>query len=703
MSRPFVRFLALALLAPVLLFAAVAAADPAAAPTAPMRSPPAVPGAGEANNGGDFVQQLDSAIRQLEQQNQDIWRELDEDYAYIIGERDTNAANIAKQIEAAKDAHDKALAEIDRQKADLEKQGEKTGAPASDPQKLENQKNLDQDTAAANLAYDFNLANLQQLYQLNSRRYDELMKVHDQRDNLEDRRILEEKNLAALELALQYDAAKPNLTPAQKDMNTYFLNALASAKEDAQTRYRDSNAALDEYRDLVIKRLNFLKENLADQAKVMAKLAQPGLDRGERDKYLKEIAEIAFKKDVEEKIHQNEVRFIEEKFAYERDRTHELASLATQRRDLDTTLSDFKTQAWLEMAELNRKLEGPGLTQADRDNLNARMEVVKTALSEHEKDYRDAVKNLTRRREIVKKGLDERLAYIRERNQLRNDMYAEPVTSTSHQKFRDRIVELQNRHIAQEAANREQLAQLAQVVPPTFAFSPWQRGDMDIRLNRLRERMGDVRDQLKQSLDRDIGNLDKQAMDINLRLGGADLSGSLRQKLEQRLADLNKQILYRNNDYNQAMNSAEANQAAEEKKIMARGQYIDQRNELLKDLALSDFIGSGAASAFGKLQKLDSEWQQREKLYRQNARPLSGVFKIERFETYFPVDVYGKDSAPSPAPASEGPTEPTAQVPTKTFGPSVPVPAKTRALISPAVATLGDPLAGKEIGLALPH
>ncbi len=695
MSRHLVRFLAPALLTPLFLITIAPAADTADSKSAS----PDVPSAGTARGGDDFARRLDNTLMRIEQLNQDIWNELDEEYALIIAERDGNAANIATQIEKAKDAHAKAFADIERQQAELEKRRQSPDASPGDANDVEEQKKIDQNTAAANLAFDFSLANLQQLYQLNSRRFDDLMKIHGQRDILEDRRMLEEKNLAALEISLRNDAANPNLSPAQREMYTYFQNALANAQQEAEARYRADSAALDEYRDLVVKRLGFLKKNLSQQTEVMARLSQPGLTTPERDRYLKDIARIAFNKDVEEKIYQNDVRFLEEKIAYERDRTHELASLATQRHDLDATFADLKTQAWLEMSEIQKRLDGPGLTSEDRANLKSRLESLDNTVEEHEKDYRDAVRNLTARRDIVKKGLQERLAYIRERNQLRQEMYAEPVTSTSHQKFRNRIVDLQNRHIAEETANRKQLAELAQVVPPTFAFSPWKRGDMDIRLYRLQGRMDAVRTLLKRNLDRDVDELNNKAREVNLRMSGIDLADQQRKPLETQLAGLNKQIIDRNNDYRQTLKRVGEAETAAEEKIMDRGQYIEQRSELMKDLALSGIAGPEAEKEIRKLQSLDSEWRKREGQYRLGGQPFSGIFMVENFEMALPDDV----DANNPVQAPTGAAEPAVQIPVKLSGAFVPVPPKAGAVATRVVANSGAPVLGEELGLAKPR
>ncbi len=656
MCRPLLRYWLPVLLAlPALALPALAVAGTAAAAAA--TSPPlAANTASYAYNDGSLPQRLDARMQEIEQQNQDVWNELDEEYAYITRERDDNASNIAKEIKEAEKLRDVTLARIEQEKATLEEARVSQNLADTDPKYQAGLQKISEDLTAANKTYDFALANLQQLYQLNGRRFDELMKIHDERDVLEDRRILAEKNLAAIELALQEDAANPNLSPIQKERFAYFQKALDHAKQDAESRYRSGSETLDEYRNLVIKRQSFLKENLADQGGVMQKLSAPNLSDSSRDQYLKEIAVLAYKKDVEEQTYQNDVRYLEEKFSFERLQNHELDSFATQRRDLDAVLADIKTQYKQESAELKSQMAAQSISEGDKADLQAKLAAITQAEKEQEGNYREAVRNLTERRNIVKKGLEERLAYLTERNDLRREMLAEPVTSTSYKKFRDRIVDLENRHIAQENAQREQLAKLIDLVPPAFAYSPWQRGDMDIRLVRLRDRVDGARKTLKNNLDGDIAKYNKQAQDLKLKLDSIDLADRQRKPLEEKLSDLKKQIGDVSYDYQRDLKGLAELQAAHEEKIMNRSQYISQRNEALKDLTLADYIGTDAARQIRKLQNLDADWRKRESEPKQNSMPFSGFFSIKDYELLLPDDL----SAVRSTPVSSIPTKPTA-------------------------------------------
>ncbi len=612
--------------APQIGTAAVPPARPAVAQAAmPAAAPVAAPSAIAAS----YQQRLNDELQRINQHYDDVRHELNEEYQAITEEKDENCNAIFEKVRALKAEREIALQRSEQQRAALRETMANSSIPQDDQRFIAAASPLDTEDAQLEQTYNNSLETLQQLYQLNGRRYNELLKIHNAREALEENRFRELRDLTAQSLRLDSQANRNNLTDADRRELDTRQAAFEEEQRRDQERYQTAVNALDEYRDLVNSRIAAQRDYLTRYDELMRELARPDLAANDRTDFTAQLAQLNAEKNMAERRYQNDVRYIEEKLNFERLRGREMSRIADERRAVEAAWARQDSRYSERRADLNRQLSAADLAPADHQNLDTQVSALDRRYAQAREAYNQALQNLDEREKLAEEAVNQRMAYLRDRNNIRVQMTEADVTEENFANFRDQIAQLEERRIMEERDMRNHMMSLATAMPSNYRGNRFESGNMQRRMSRTLGRIDNMKENLQAKWQSRQNNLNEQIRVLDQRLGADNLSDLDRAKINEEKAKVQQELAAAEERFNRATAALDERRDREEKRMTARAEYIQKRRQLRENLDAENMDYEDMVQYEQQLAALDTEFAKQEKEFRTSARPLASLMPAD--------------------------------------------------------------------------
>ncbi|MCD8139470.1 MAG: hypothetical protein LUE17_06790 [Planctomycetaceae bacterium] len=622
-----------AFLAAMLLGSFALAADAVAPHTGtaamPAVAPAAAPAAAPSALAASYQQRLNHEMQRINQHYDDVRHELNEEYQAITEEKDENCNAIFEKVCALKAEREIALQRAQQQRDTLRETMANSSIPKDDQRFIASTSPLDQEGQQLELAYKNSLETLQQLYQLNGRRYNELLKIHNAREALEENRFRELRDLTAQSLRLDSQAQRANLTDAERREHDTRQAAFEEEQRRDQERYQTAVNALDEYRDLVNSRIAAQRDYLNRYDELMRELARPELAANDRTEYIAQLAQLNAEKNMAERRYQNDVRYIEEKLNFERLRSREMSRIADERRAVEAAWARQDSRYADRRADLNRQLDQADLAPDAHQNLDTQRTALDRRYAQAREAYNQALKNLDEREKLAEQAVDQRMAYLRDRNNIRVQMTEAEPTEENFASFRDQIAQLEERRIMEERESRNQMLSLASTMPSNYRGNRFESGNMQRRMSRALGRIDNMRENVQAKWQARQNSLNEQIRGLDQRLGADNLSDLDRAKLNEEKAKVQQELAAAEERFNRAIASLDERRGIEEKRMNARAEYINKRRQLRENLNADSMDYDDMVQYEQQLAALDQQFANQEKEYRASARPLASLMPAD--------------------------------------------------------------------------
>lgn len=623
----------------------------------------------------EFQHQLSGEMRALTRRHNDVWKELQEEYVAITKDKNANS-----------DAIDDRITELRQKSAAMLKQAaDEAGKLREDLARVN--VSPDEMRAAANVAvgqdpqktinnaYDNSIEAMQQLYQLNDKRYNELLKIHAIREALEDTRFREERDLLAQRVRNSVRMDRSGLTKELKSEYELEAKRLDDVARERETCYQATVAALEEYKNAVQGRIVAQKEYLFEQDRIVRQIAGVGQlpsetiaegtpivqyeiasVPGDKGLLIQQLADLKARRGADEKRYLNQVRFIQEKLAFQQQRNRELARLDAEVRDIETNWNEKETALALAAKNIGESLKSGTIAQQEKAGLETQLRELNDQISAGKKVYREAMDNVAERRHITEKALEERMSYLKERNDLRNRMSAVSASTSGYDTFREEIGKLEEKRIGVERDARDKIASLVSAMPAAYTASPWDKSDIESRRARWTERFEKMRKDLETSMTNEKSKYQGEIQALEQRLTAANLSTDDRQQIQNAIDAKKNESVAVQRDFEQTMDSLEDRRKIEGRRLAGLARYLAERRTLRDQMhtAYGPAAESGAYET--KIRDLDAKWDRRESEYRKSVAAPAEAPTISK------AVVSGAESGPRQSSATAAPGKPAENV-----------------------------------------
>lgn len=564
---------------------------------------------------------VSAEMRKLNQKYDEVKKVLDEEYVATSKERDDARRGIFESVKNLKQEREKAIAKLsgDVKAAGATMAGGAVASPAARRDAIDS-------------TYRASLATLQQLYQLNAKRYNELVKIHNAREALEKARHREERDMTAEKLRREaMENRGADLADADRRVLKVRQAAFDARANEADNNYHAMLGALDEYKSLVESRLKAQQDYLTSHAAIMKDLASADLTPEKRDSYQERLNKLNAEKDAEERQYLNNAKFIEEKMNFERQRTRETARLADERRQVEQAWYDSDASYADEIKAATAAANAGSLTADEKAVAKDKLDILSRRRDAEREAYQQALATLDDRQKLLQKAMDERHSYIEERNDIRLAIAKEPMTREAFDKYRNQIAVLEEKRIARERDIRDRMGALGDAMPA--AYRTLDAGaDLDARRERMANRMSGIRGVIENRFIRERESLRAGVKSLDDKLSAAGLADADRESLLKEKASLEKRIADAQARFDKNIQIVDARKKLEDRRMAARAQYIAKRNAL-RDGFRVDTAGYGDIQDLEKrLRDLEHEYVNQDHEYRRQLREAGQLLPTLDFD-----------------------------------------------------------------------
>lgn len=572
-----------------------------------------------------FQKTLDEQTSRLAARYDDIRKELQEEYQSITRERDEHSQAIFEKVRDLKEKRATADARYRTDYQQFETKMRNANLNASDKSYLDAATPLEREQDSIRNTYDNSLATLQQLYQLNDKRYNELLKIHNARESLEDARYREQRDFLTERSRQERRADRDGATPAQKRERELSARTLDVMEREAKARYENSLKALDQYKSLVNDRIKAQGKYLNDQASLFADISKPDATAAQREKYAVKLAELDERRNLDERLYQNSVRYIEETLAFDQRNGREQASLTEEENEVELEWARVGERFDGQRSEIEARLSAAGITADERKALEARLSSLKEGYKNQETDYKNAIRNISERRDLFESAMSNRRAYLKDRNAIRVRMAKTPMNDDNFDAYRADIGKLEERRIENERVARDKLLSLNDGMPDGFRVTPWQSGNMEARKDRILGRLDEMRKNIESSWAVERDNYQAGLEKLDAMLNDGSYGSADRARFEESRKTLSEELKKSEERYRTNMKALDERRGQEETRLEARARYMTERSGLLNSLT-SGSVGYGDVAKYNEaLRALDAKWAEKEREYRSDLRPLGSI------------------------------------------------------------------------------
>lgn len=497
-----------------------------------------------------------------------------------------------------------------------------------DKYKTEATKLADRGETNSNI-YEASMANLRHLYLLNTQRSEELMKIHNAREALEERKYRQERDFARDDVRLQDRIRAAAADANQKESVKFAEQAMQERKNMIDQSYQNSLAALDEYKDLVEKRMNDQEDYLKQIDATKQNMARADVTPEDMARYRDQLVNVEDKKNMDEAAYNNNVQFIEEKLSLAQMRDRELATLDNAKLEMERRNSAAYQRIAAQREQLNHRLSDSSLTIADRSSLEKQLGNFDAMKEREDKIYNEAVSAFNDRSDIIEQAYKERLAYIEDRNDIRINMAETPITRDNIGQFRSDVAKLEERRINEEKAIRDKLMTATDKVPNVYRVSVYTVNMDPERQNRSSTRMDGMKNRLESRYNRELQELQDRKTVLQERMSTTSLTKQEKNNIQSLINSIDSQIASKKERYENAVQKLDDRVATDREMMSNRAAYMKQREQLMQNLNEKNASYDDIIKYETELNALDSNWDKQMNEYRTKMRSFRGIMPTD--------------------------------------------------------------------------
>ncbi|MCD8245180.1 MAG: hypothetical protein LUD38_15585, partial [Parabacteroides sp.] len=573
--------------------------------------------------------ELQSELQKIENRYESVRNELNEDYNALVKDHDDKCNEIFEQVKTLREdqaaEHQKLVTDYNDFKARM------TTANVSnydEQYKTEAQKFASRKDTNSSV-YDASMANLRHTYLLNTQRFEELMKIHNAREALEERKYRQERDFARDNLRLQSRVRNVSADSSQNENVKFAQQAMEERKNMIDQSYQNTLAALDEYKDAVEKRLNDQENYLKQIDGIKQNMARADITPEDMSHYREQLVSIEDQKNIDEAVYNNNVQFIEEKLSLNQMRDREIAALDKAKIEMDRRHAASYDRIASQQAEMNRRLADSSLTITDRSALEKELGNTDALKERQDTLYNQAVAAYNDRRDIIEQAYKERLAYIEDRNDIRVNMAETPVTADNIGDFRTRVASLEERRINEEKAIRDKMMSASNKVPSVYRVSVYSVDMDNDRPSRSSSRVDNMKRSLDSRWNREQQELQNRKTSLQERLNSSDTTDQEKQQLQSLINSLDEQLASKKQRYENAVQKMQERKALDQQMMSGRMAYQQKRQDLMQKLNATNVTYDDIIQYETQLNALDSDWDKQMKDYRSKMRSFSGIMSSD--------------------------------------------------------------------------
>ncbi len=618
-----------------------------------------------------YQDRLSDEMRTIAERYQNVRQELQDEYDTLRRDREQNSAAIFDRVRELKENHERELAQYKTDYATFEQRMKDANIAATDKRFIDESNPFTARRSQQDSLYNTALASLQRLYRLNDQRYNELLRIHEAKENLEEQRYREERDLAADRVRLENRAARANVnvmgTPAYPTsaldvraprtnaeaarQNAAIRNNAVAARQtglamgtnaaaaridarmavlneqekQAKARYDSSLNALDDLKDMIENRISQQRDYLTEHQNIIEKIANDANDPKAAAEYAEDLHNLREKRDSEERQYEANLRYLQERLGMEQLRNRELAQIDTMRARLEARNVGVDDRVMQQRAAIVDQLAGANLTEEQRRNLEAQRDALEERIQKRSEEYDNAIKMLDERRKITEKAMDQRLAYLKDRNDLRVRIADSDVSGENLAKFRDEINQLEEKRLNDEREVRNELVALQEQTPATMRRSNWFSRAVDNHRERRMSRLDSRVERLKNQYEEQKKRMDEQIADTERRLNDQNLSAADRADLETQINQLKRMRENHEKRQQEMLEKTAKRREVEEARLNARQEYLTKRTALMDQTQANNVSYEDIQKYNQQIADLDNEWDAQDRQFRSDMEPLSAL------------------------------------------------------------------------------
>jgi hypothetical protein len=463
------------------------------------------------------------------------------------------------------------------------------------------------------------------MYLLNTQRFEELMKIHNAREALEERKYRQERDFARDEVRLQDRIRAAGSDSSRNDSVKFAEQAMQERKNMIDQNYQNSLAALDEYKDLVEKRLNDQEDYLKQVDGIRHNMARADVTPEDMARYREQLVSLEDRKNMDEAAYNNNSEFIEEKLSLAQMRDRELANLDNAKLEMERRHSAAYQRIADQREQLNHRLADASLTIADRTSLEKQLGNFDALKEREDKIYSEAVSAFDDRRDIIEQAYKERLAYVEDRNDIRINMAETPVTRDNIGQFRSDVAKLEERRINEEKAIRDKLMSVSDKVPNVYRVTVYNVNTGPERQSRSTSRMDSMKSRLESRYNRELQELQDRKTNLQERMNISNISDQEKTNMQSLIDSIDSQIANKKERYENAVKKLDDRSAMDQEMMSARADYMKQREQLMQSLNEKNASYDDIIKYETELNTLDSNWDKQMNEYRTKMRSFRGI------------------------------------------------------------------------------
>ena len=568
--------------------------------------------------------QINEIIDSLDQGFADIREGLRIQYDELLRDRDDSGAALFKKVRALNAEREKESAAMRAEMRKFTKSMEDQKIPPTDQRYRQGtQKFVDEENAITD-RFDSSLSLLQRAYQLDNKRYNELLKIHSAREALENERNGRQRDIAAESVRLEQSGLGRRQLSVRRA-------ALSDRQRELESDYKSQLDALDGYAALVNKRLKAQQSFLADYDKLIAEMNAPGSPPAAGDKILKNLTAFSEKKAAEERAYQNDLLAVDERMTMERARARELGRFADERRTLEMARVDAASESADKRSSLLEQSKSASLSADAKKAFESRIAALDSATKADAEAYDQALKSLGERRSLMEKALDDRQSYLKDRNALRSKLAEKPNDAAALESFRKDIGALEDKRMAQERDLRGKLSALRDQIPSRVHAALFSSVDFEGRADRLMNRIDAMRGNLQTRRDRQDKNLRDQIASVDNTLLDNTLAEEARTHLSEQRALLQSEAAAAKLRFDRAIAALEQRKTAEQRRVADRKAFVERRRDLMTQLDKQEPGSVSLDRLNAEIANLDNDFASKEREFSGTLRmpPMAGLFSSD--------------------------------------------------------------------------
>ncbi len=578
---------------------------------------------------GSYGSAYDILMRRVVERHYADSNRLEKEYMALKQDRDKNADRIFRQLRGLEDVNKSTLAKLDGELKDFDRIMTASKIARTDKRYVDGMKSIRAQMGDARAVFNSGTAGLRRLYQLNTLRYNELLKIHEARQNLLDRRYSELRDLVAEQAGLETRRAAKGLTPLARKALDLRQAAFEDRERQATGRYDNSAKALNDVRKLTEQRIKSQRDYLIRHEEIMQRVALAGGNLPPASGLAAELNQLRERRDADEREYLNDFRYLRERLALQQFLNRELGRLDNLKIELEDRWLAKENDLVVEGRELDARLADKSITPEQEKSLEEARKKFEADYGKAQSDYAFTIALLGERRDLTEKGMSRQFAYLKDRSDLRARIAASRNSGANLAKYRAEMDSIEAKRLDNERETRDGLMALIDKVPEEYRESPWLGGPPEERRQRIEERHLRTREAMNDDYVIAKKATEDLLAELTAKMDNPATPAADKPELGGRIAELVEMLAVQNRLYMHASAVIDARQKLEEARFDNLEKYLAERAKLLKE-SKATLLSYEQLDRYNKqIRDLDQDWDNQEQAYLMSARPLRDLFPAD--------------------------------------------------------------------------